>query len=127
MHDTNGGATMRMWKVIFLALMLAGLLVAGTNANAQTYDRGEIHGFVYDTSHSVVPKATVTLSNPSTGYRRENVADSSGPYAFPQLTPGVYKIRAEATGFAASEITDIDVSIGVRLDLDITLPVKGQT
>jgi len=58
---------MKMWKVMFLAVVLAGSLVAVTNANAQTYERGEVHGFVYDTSHAVVPNAKLTLSNPSTG------------------------------------------------------------
>jgi hypothetical protein len=118
---------MKMWKVMILALVLAGSLVVVANANAQTFDRGEIHGFVYDTSHAVVPKAKLTLSNPSTGYRRENISDSSGLYAFPQILPGIYQINAEATGFAGITITDITVNIGASLDLDITLPVKGQT
>ena len=118
---------MRMWKVMFLAVVLAVSLIAVTNANAQTFDRGEIHGFVYDTSHAVVPKAKLTLSNPSTGYKRENTSDASGAYAFPQILPGIYQMNAEAAGFAAITITDITVNIGASLDLDITLPVKGQT
>jgi hypothetical protein len=118
---------MKMWKVMFLAVVLAGSLMAVTGANAQTFDRGEIHGYVYDTSHSVVPKAKLTLSNFSTGYKRENISDVNGGYAFPQILPGVYQINAEAGGFAAITITDITVNIGASLDLDITLPVKGQT
>ncbi|HYL69561.1 MAG TPA: carboxypeptidase regulatory-like domain-containing protein [Candidatus Limnocylindria bacterium] len=118
---------MRMWKAMLLAVVLAGSLVVVTSANAQTYDRGEIHGFVYDTSHAVVPKAKLTLSNPSTGYKRENTSDSSGAYAFPQILPGIYQMNAEAAGFAAITITDITVNIGASLDLDVTLPVKGQT
>jgi hypothetical protein len=43
------------------------------------------------------------------------------------LLPGVYRIQAEAAGFAATEITDVVVDIGASLGLDITLPVKGQT
>jgi len=41
--------------------------------------------------------------------------------------PGTYQIKAEAAGFAAITLTDIHVSIGASLALDITLPVKGQT
>ncbi|MGH9713923.1 MAG: carboxypeptidase regulatory-like domain-containing protein [Candidatus Acidiferrales bacterium] len=118
---------MKMWKVMFLAVVLAGSLLVVTGANAQTFDRGEIHGIVYDTSHSVVPKAKLTLSNFSTGYKRENTSDVNGSYAFPQILPGIYQIKAEAAGFAAISITDITVNIGASLDLDITLPVKGQT
>jgi len=117
---------MKMWKVMFLSLVLAGSLLAVTTANAQSFDRGEIHGIIYDTSHSVVPKAKVTLSSPSTGYKRENLSDTNGGYAFPQILPGMYQINAEAGGFAPITITDITVNIGASLDLDITLPVKGQ-
>ncbi len=123
---------MKMVKVVFLAavavvLSLASLLLAAPGAPAQSVERGEIRGFVYDTSHSVVAGAKVIISNPSTGYSREVDTDQSGSYDFAQLLPGVYKLHAEATGFAASEITDIHVEIGSSLALDVTLPVKGQT
>jgi len=118
---------MRMWKVMLLALVLSSSLIAVTNANAQNLQRGEIRGFVYDTSHAVVPNAKVTISNPSTGYKREFTTDASGSYGFPQLLPGVYKIEAGAAGFATTEITDVVVDVGASLSLDIDLPVKGQT
>jgi hypothetical protein len=118
---------MRMWKVMFLALVHAGLLFAVIGTQAQTLQRGEVRGTVYDASHAIVPKAKVTISSPSTGYKRELETDQTGSYSFPQLLPGVYKIRAEAAGFAATEITDVIVEIGSSLQLEITLPVKGQT
>jgi hypothetical protein len=116
-----------MSKVVFFALVLAGLQIAASGTHAQNLQRGEIRGFVYDTSHAVVPKAKLTLSNPSTGYRREFLSDSAGAYDFAQILPGIYQINAEAAGFAAVTITDITVNIGASLDLDVTLPVKGQT
>ncbi len=123
---------MKMVKVVFLAALavvfsLASLLLAAPSARAQSVERGEIRGYVYDTTHSLVPGAKVIISNPSTGYSREVDTDQSGSYTFSQLLPGVYKIHAEAQGFAASEITDIHVEIGASLALDVTLPVKGQT
>jgi hypothetical protein len=123
---------MKMLKVVFLAALavvfsLASLFFAAPGARAQSVERGEIRGYVYDTSHSQVPGAKVIISNPSTGYSREVDTDQTGSYIFSQLLPGVYKIHAEATGFAASEITDIHVEIGSSLALDVTLPVKGQT
>src|SRR5277367_6738232 len=128
----RGRATMKMAKVVFLAALavvfsLASLFFAAPGARAQSVERGEIRGYVYDTSHSQVPGAKVIISNPSTGYSREVDTDQTGSYIFSQLLPGVYKIHAEATGFAASEITDIHVEIGSSLALDVTLPVKGQT
>ena len=118
---------MKLWKAVFVALVLLCMAVAAGITNAQTLQRGEIRGFVYDSSHALVPGAKVTISNPSTGYKREQDTDQSGTYDFADLIPGVYKIHVEASGFAASEITDIHVEIAASLQLDVTLPVKGQT
>lgn len=118
---------MKIAKIAFLALVLAGLLVAAGSANAQNLQRGEVHGFVYDSSHALVPGAKVTISNDSTGYQREQTTDQSGTYDFANLIPGTFEIKAEASGFASITLTDITVEIGASLGLDITLPVKGQT
>jgi len=118
---------MKIWKSVCLALVLVGLLCAVAGTHAQDLQRGEIRGFVYDTSRAVVPNAKVTISNSSTGYKREFTTDATGTYDFAQLLPGVYQITAEAQGFAAITITDVIVSVGGSLSLDATLPVKGQT
>jgi hypothetical protein len=118
---------MKIFKIAFLAFVLAISLCAVGNANAQNLQRGEVSGFVYDSSHAFVPGAKVTISNSSTGYKREQTTDSSGSYDFAQLLPGVYEIKADATGFASINITDVHIEIGSSQSLDITLPVKGQT
>jgi hypothetical protein len=124
---------MKMWNSVVLAArtfvfpLASLLLLAAPSAFAQSLERGEIRGVVYDSSGSLVPGAKVTISNPSTGYKRELTTDATGSYDFAQLLPGVYKIEAEATGFAAKEITDLHIEVGASLALDISLPVKGQT
>jgi hypothetical protein len=118
---------MKIWKIAFLALTLVGMLITAVGVGAQDVQRGEIRGFVYDTTHAVVPNAKVTISNPSTGYNREFTTDATGSYDFPQLIPGVYQIKGEAQGFAPITITDMVVEVAASLSLDITLPLKGQT
>ena len=54
-----------------ILLSLACLLLAPTSAVAQNLQEGAVRGTVFDTTHAVVPTATITLSNPSTGFRRE--------------------------------------------------------
>ncbi|MGA8143817.1 MAG: carboxypeptidase regulatory-like domain-containing protein [Candidatus Acidiferrales bacterium] len=125
--NETGGVTMKIWKIAFLVVVLAGSLFAISSASAQNLQRGEIRGFVFDSSHSIVPGAHVTVSNSSTGYKREQTTDQAGSYDFAQLLPGVYEIKAEASGFASITLTDITVEIGASLNLDVTLPVKGQT
>jgi len=118
---------MKIYKIAFLAFVLAISLCAVGSANAQDLQRGEVHGFVYDSSHALVPGAKVTISNSSTGYRREQTTDQAGTYDFASLIPGTFEIKAEAAGFASITLTDINVQIGGSLELDINLPIKGQT
>ncbi len=68
---------MKIWKIAFLAFVLAVSLCIVGNASAQNLQRGEVHGFVYDSSHALVPGAKVTISNSSTGYKREQTTDAS--------------------------------------------------
>jgi hypothetical protein len=66
---------MKIWKIAFLAFVVALSLFAVGNSSAQNLQRGEVSGFVYDSSHALVPGAKVTISNPSTGYKREQTTD----------------------------------------------------
>ncbi|MGB9243588.1 MAG: carboxypeptidase regulatory-like domain-containing protein, partial [Candidatus Acidiferrales bacterium] len=118
---------MKIWKIAVLAFVLAVSLCIVGNASAQNLQRGEVHGFVYDSSHALVPGAKVTISNNSTGFQREQTTDQAGTYDFADLIPGTFEIKAEAPGFASITLTDINVQIGASLGLDINLPIKGQT
>ena len=82
-------------------------------ALAQTLERGAVHGTVYDPTHATIPNTKVTLSNPSTGFRREMTTSSDGGYDFESVPPGQYTIVAEAGGFAVTTITGIVVNVGM--------------
>jgi hypothetical protein len=118
---------MKLYRRILVVLLALSFLAIAASTRAQNLQRGEIRGFVYDTTHAVVPNANVTISSPSTGYKREFTTDSTGAYDFPQLLPGTYKLEAEASGFAKTVVTDVVLDIGASVGLDITLPLKGQT
>jgi hypothetical protein len=101
-------------------------LVWTVGAPAQTLDRGSIRGTVYDKTHAAVPKAKVTLSNASTGFKREDETDSSGGYNFAQVPAGTYTLMAEAANFAQVQVKNIEINIGASISLDVTLPVKAE-
>jgi len=92
---------------------------------AQTLERGAIHGSVYDTSHAVIAKAKVTLTNPSTGFRREMTTGADGDYDFEAVPPGEYTLVSEAQGFALTTVTGIIVNVGSSLPVDVNMPLKS--
>ncbi len=106
------------------AVVLFGLLIAigGTKARAQ-YEDGSLVGTIHDASGAVVPNATVTVTNVSTGIVTKVASNNSGDYEVPSLRVGVYTIEAEAPGFASAEAKNITVSVGGRQHIDLTLNV----
>jgi len=105
--------------------LLGMLLVMSTYCLAQTLERGAVHGTVYDASHAVVATAKVTLTNPSTGFRRELNTTADGGYDFEAVPPGEYALVAEAQGFAITTVTGIVVNVGTSVPLDVNMPLKS--
>jgi hypothetical protein len=80
-------------------VLLLALFGLSNRAQAQvTY--ATVHGTVTDTSGAVVPNATVTATNTSTGIKTSVTSDSQGYYILPQLQiGGPYTITVAAAGF----------------------------
>ena len=117
---------MRIRTLILSCAAIACLLLAPLAAHAQSLERGAIHGTVTDKTHAVVPGAKVTLTNPSTGIRRELTAGASGDYDFEAVPPGEYTIVAESAGFAVTTTKGIQLPIGSSITIDIEMPLKAQ-
>src|ERR1700680_1101638 len=84
----------RCFGFVPLLLVLAGT----TGVHAQTTTTGAIIGRVTDQSGAVVPNASVTLIQLSTGAKRSATSDDIGVYRFSLLPPGSYAATFSATG-----------------------------
>ncbi len=111
-------------RVAALSLVLAIGFPVLTLAQGGT---GQIEGLVQDEQKGAVPGATVTLRNQASGVVRTTVSEGDGRYLFPALSPGVYAVKVELQGFAAQEVRDIEVTIGLTLKTDFTLKVQSLT
>ena len=79
---------MKPKNLIFVMAALAVLcLLTSSRASAQNV-YAAIHGTVTDPSGAVVPDATVTVVNNSTGSTTKATTDSKGYYLLPQLAAG---------------------------------------
>ena len=102
------------------ALLLSATMVAQQNATVQ--------GSVIDESKGVMPGVLVSATEISTGRQSVAVTDVDGRYRLENLPPGKYTIRIELSGFATSEIKDVELLVGNSVTVPtVTLTVAGVT
>jgi hypothetical protein len=106
-----------------LAVLCAALwcpLLLSTPAWAQ-FDTATVVGTVRDSSGAVLPRATVTLKNIATGITQNIQADEEGNFQFNNVKIGVYTVSAEASGFSRAVAENIQVTVGARQRVDLTM------
>ena len=84
--------------------------------------RGTLRGVINDELGATIVGATVKLTG-ADGVEKTAITNNEGAYSFSGLAPGKYSVRAEAEGFAVSEVFEVDVNAGQRATHDITLKV----
>ena len=90
-------------------------------------NQGAIEGIVVDQSGAVLAGAKLTGTNDATGIHFQTTTDSNGLFTFPVLPVGTYTIEVEHPGFAKLTQKNITLSVGARLNLNLSLSVAGQT
>ena len=103
------------------ALALAALLAAPA-AFAQDF-RGTIAGRISDSSGGRLPGATVTATNVATNVDSTTTTTGEGEYTIAYLTAGKYTVTVEMQGFKKLVREGIEVRVGDRITLDLTLQV----
>src|SRR5262245_13097801 len=103
-------------------LAIIGALVIPATAQV---DQGRIAGTVRDDSGAVIPGVTVNIKNERTGEERTAVTGDNGDYLVVALRPSVYTVTAMLPAFANSEITGIQLNVGQKATIDLTLKPAG--
>ncbi len=114
-----------------VALFSVGIAMGQAQANA-----ADLTGVVVDPNGAVIPGATVTARNLSTGITRSTSSGSDGSYRFIALPPGDYEISSEASTFKRVTISPVRLTVGQSAELrvsmeigaeDITVTVTGES
>lgn len=116
----------RITYVTALAVVIFTLFCALPAVRAQALTAGSITGSVIDPNGAVVPNASVTLSNPITGYKRTATADADGTFHFDNIPPNNYQLEISASGFAPATQT-VTVRTAVPITVKIPLEVTSAT
>jgi hypothetical protein len=111
---------MRTLLPAILALLLAIPLPAAAQGTTS-----RVTGVVMDRTGSVVPGATVTLTNEATGIQLTTVSSAAGIYTFEAVQVGTYTISVELQGFKRFTSTGNVVRIGDPTTVNATLDPGG--
>src|SRR5471030_1890264 len=93
-----------------VGLLLTALCVVAVRPATAQVLYGSVIGTVTDSSDSVIPGSTVTLTSKVTGLSKEATTDAGGRYSLVNVLPGRYDIKVVANGFRTHLQTDTDVS-----------------
>ncbi|PYT31186.1 MAG: hypothetical protein DMG57_06170 [Acidobacteria bacterium] len=113
---------LRGGSVSFACAALVVLCLLPTQIQAQVL-YGSLLGNVTDPNGAVVPSASVTATNQSTGAANTTSTNASGEYNFVNLQPGTYAIKVGVSGFKTFERRNLSVEANNTSRADVALEV----
>ncbi len=108
----------------FLVCVTAASLPKPVPAQSQSAG-GSIQGTVTDETGAVLPGASVSIRNQNTGVVRQTQSDTLGLYRAPLLPVGLYEVSASLSGFASTKRSNLELTIGEVLNVDMALKVAA--
>ena len=122
---TSNSRNLRLkYSRIYLGVFLVFLLPIAPQAFAQT---GSVTGLVTDLSGAVIPGAEVTIVANTTGLSRQVSTADSGTYSLLDLPPTVYTLTVQKGGFEKAVFSDVHVTVGEVVPLNVKLQVGTTT
>jgi hypothetical protein len=110
----------RVFVVGALSIVLLSIGGVAGDADAQVAG-GTVSGRVTDPSGSVLPGASVSITNVATGVLTSSATNTDGFYSVANLLPGTYKIAVALTGFAEEIASGITVSVGSQVTVNLRM------
>jgi hypothetical protein len=107
-----------------LLILLAGAITSAADAQSNT---GTILGSVQDETGAAVPDALIIVKNAGTGESRTVKSDGSGAFNVPDLQVGHYTIAVSRDGFSTFQISDTELQLAERLNINPVLHVGAVT
>jgi hypothetical protein len=118
----SGGRIMRTSFLRRSILACAFLFVGSIVALAQ---EATIVGTVTDPSGAALPNTKITVTSIESGAVKTISTNADGQYLVPDLKIGHYSVKAEVSGFKASEQKDVVLQVGDRDRIDFQMQVGG--
>jgi len=85
-----------------------------------------LRGVIKDPSGALLPGATVTITDSTTGKSASTTTSTSGLYEFPQIVPSKYTIKVAAAGFG-EQTKSAELLVNQPATIDFSLTVQTST
>ncbi len=108
-------------RVASALVVFFGLTLLSWSQSATT----SLRGTVTDANGAVVANATITLTDPQTGFSRSAKTSNQGEYQFLQVPPATYVVTAAAPGFANMKQEGVRLLVSTPGTLDFTMKVAS--
>ncbi|HEY2976096.1 MAG TPA: TonB-dependent receptor [Pyrinomonadaceae bacterium] len=108
---------------LFVVTVVCGLTGSGVAFGQAQSNAADLQGVVRDQSGAVVSGATVIARNQATNASKETTTNGEGAYLIVNLTPGDYEVTFEAPNFKKVVLPGVQLTVGQRADLDVSLEV----
>jgi hypothetical protein len=83
----------------------------------------QISGAVHDQTGAFIPGAQIHATQTATGVTTTVTANEQGIFAFPSLAVGTYTVNVSAVGFTSYRQTNLVLTVGQQLTLDVALKI----
>jgi hypothetical protein len=107
-----------------------GVLLSTATLGAQQ-GTADLRGQVVDQQGAVLPGVAVVVRNQDSGLFREAVTGADGSFLMIGMTPGVYEVTAELSGFKRYSRRDLRLEVGrsaqVRIELEVGAVAEAVT
>jgi hypothetical protein len=113
------------FKTCTMLFTLCLLLGSSGGMRAQT-DTGRVTGTVTDSTGSVIPNATITLTNTESGAIQTVTSDATGNFTFAVVPRGAYHVDATRSGFKTTG-QNFTLQVSQVQTLDFHLNVGGSS
>jgi len=115
-------------RVLRLVVLFAFVSVTTAIVFAQGLGAGTVEVTVVDPNGAVVPNASVTISNPVTGYTRTAVTGQDGVLRFDNVPPNNYQVSISATGFApATQTVSVRTSVPIAIKMPLSVGATAES
>ena len=119
LKSVQGTADKHPRKIELLAILFVLALFISPAMQGQA--TGNFSGNVVDKSGSIIPGATITVTNQETGLTRDGKTDSAGHYLVPLLPVGTYTVRVDIAGFQSAASKDLHLQVDQSREVDFSL------